>query len=61
MSEPPIGSKDAPIPQGCWEHTGSHGSVRDYPDAAVEHPDGRILIRLFDKWFFKDECKQVWP
>lgn len=26
-------------------------------DATVEHPDGRILVRLNDRWFFADETR----
>lgn len=26
------------------------------PDAFVVHPDGAILWRIHDKWFFKKDC-----
>lgn len=26
------------------------------PDAEVVHPDGAVLWRIRDKWFFKKDC-----
>ena len=26
-----------------------------FVDAVAEHPDGRLLVRIDDRWFFADE------
>lgn len=36
--------------------SGQYGVI----DATAEHPDGRVLVRLNDRWFFADDTRSSW-
>lgn len=39
--------------------THARSGVRAVPDATVTHPDGKLLVRLNDQWFFRADCKEA--
>jgi len=35
----------------------AQGGINGAVTADATHPDGRVLVRLHDHWFFADECE----